>query len=1137
LNLRQFYPYILLFLVSCNPPHEKESVDFSLPTIVEAKGYIVPSDSLKVPQTTPTHLRMVQAKKPEMRETGTNVQSIEKPRQVKIINPTICTIGQGSYTTPKTVALTPQTKKAGVPAVLRAKEATNKDHNPDNFSSFGILQGLIDNQVTCIIQDKNSNLWLGTPNGVSKYDGQNFTQFTVKEGLCSNDIAYMLEDSKGNIWFATSGGASKYDGKTFTNFTENEGLCSNFVLSICEDKKGQIWLGTEGAPLSKLNQDKNTFTHYNEQNGLSSNVVWHIFEDKKGNLWFGTLGGGVSCLNKDETFFTHITEKDGLLENNVFKILEDRAGNMWLGTGKGISLYDGKQLTQFTENEGLSNNVIFSILEDQFGNIWFGTATGGVSRMSQDRKTFTHFSEKEGLSNNIIRSLWEDKNGTIWIGTQGDGVAKYNGNVFTHMTQNEGLSNNTVKSILGDKSGNIWLGTWQGGVSKLDNNGRLFSYFTENEGLSNNRIHCIAEDKNDNIWFGTDAGGACQLDKNGKQFAYLTEKEGLKSNEIRSILADKSGNIWLGTWSQGVSKYSPRQSGREGTITHYSEAEGLLGTIVNDILEDKKGNIWFGTEKGATCMNPENSSFTHFGKPEGLINPTVNCLFEDKSGNIWLGTEGGVTIYNGTHFLHLADNNGLTGKNVLSIVEDMTGNIWLGSSSGLNKVSPTGLLNITKPFNELRNTYDSHRKTTKSNPTDSSQKSGWQNYTYEDGLSGIACYSIFESNSGKIWLASNNRVTVYYPRNDQINKTPPNTQLTKITLFNESISWVKDSVFTLGNGVKAGDFMFDDLSEWYNIPQNLSLPHYDNYLTFHFVGISINSPQKVRYQYKLEGLEKNWSAVSNISEATFGNLPHGSYIFKVKSMNGEGTWSDEVHYPFVIRPPWWKTWWARLLYVCLGIGLLYSLIQYRISQGLMKVKALEAIRIKISSDLHDEVGSILSGLAMQSEMIALTSNIKDKSSLTEISAMSHDAMERMRDTVWAIDSRKDKFENLIDRMRFFAEKNLNMKGVNHDFVVKDVEMRRFIDPEKRQNVYLIFKEAITNIMRHSDASHVQIEFLQEKNKLSLIIHDNGSAKETTQSDGLGLNNMKTRAMRIGGTLRVQYAQGYLVELTFNTGYF
>jgi signal transduction histidine kinase len=260
-------------------------------------------------------------------------------------------------------------------------------------------------------------------------------------------------------------------------------------------------------------------------------------------------------------------------------------------------------------------------------------------------------------------------------------------------------------------------------------------------------------------------------------------------------------------------------------------------------------------------------------------------------------------------------------------------------------------------------------------------------------------------------------------------------------------------------------------------------------------------------------------------------LQPGDYLLELKASTGLND-DNAVYYSLHItmKQVWFKKPWIIALFSLVMIGLLVIYLRSRFNQKLKRQKDLADLRTKISSDLHDDVGTILSGLAMQSQMLTFTAKEEQKESLNEISNMSRDAMERMRDTVWAMDSRKDKYENLIDRMRAFVEKNLAMKNITHEFIVSDIDTKKFINPEKRQAIYLIFKEAITNIIKHSDGRHVIIQFGYEKNHLHLTINDNGSEKKATQSDGLGLSNMKMRADKINGQLTARYENGFKIEL-------
>jgi ligand-binding sensor domain-containing protein/serine phosphatase RsbU (regulator of sigma subunit) len=1008
-----WYLFLIISFFSCQEEKNSSSNTHTI-KVLEAKGYVVPKDSMATPKVIlmdESKPKKIAAGKPEIVPTNTNIHKAVIPTIVLAGKPRVITPGTDTFHVPKSFNI--QHSKlniitAGVPETVIAKDMANKDQNPENFSSFSKLQGLKHGNIICMLEDKSGNLWFGTAGGgVCKYDGKSFTHFTDKEGLSNNVVWSILEDKSGNLWFGTyGGGVSKYDGKSFTHFTDKEGLSNNVVSSILEDKSGSLWFGTYGGGVSKY--DGKSFTHFTEKEGLSNNAVRSILEDKSGNLWFGTSGGGVckydgNCVddiingtnlyqhnqqdlkkNKKDLVksFTHFTDKEGLSNNVVLSILEDKFGNLWFGTnGGGVSKYDGKSLTHFTDKEGLANNVVLSILEDKSGNLWFGTESGGVCKYNG--KSFTHFTDKEGLSNNDVRSMLEDKSGNLWFGTNGGGVCKYDGKSFTHFTDKEGLSNNVVWSMLEDKSGNLWFGTHGGGVFKYDGNCvddiingtnlyqhnqqdlkknkkdlvKSFTHFTEKEGLSNNNVLSILEDKSGNLWFGTIGSGVCKYDGNCvddiingtnlyqhnqqdlkknkkdlvKSFTHFTDKEGLSNNAVLSMLEDKSGNLWFGTRGGGVCKYD--------------------GNCVDDIIN--KTNLYQHNQQDLKKNKKDLvKSFTHFTDKEGLSNNVVLSILEDKSGNLWFGTAGGgVCKSDGKRFTHFTDKEGLSNNVVLSILEDKSGNLWFGTRFGLSKLTlaKLGALRQAQGDNMQYSVKEDNII--------------FKNYTYEDGFLGIGCFgnSICEATDGAIWIGTNDRLTVYHPPSDNLSvraqsitdTTAPNIQLTSIELFNENIAWVnlcqtersrsqaKDTTLTLGNGVSVSNFNFDGLTKWYSIPQNLSLAYNNNYLTFNFIGITMNQPKNVKYQYILEGIDENWSAITNKTSAPYGNLPHGTYTFKVKAMNSEGYWSAPFEYKFTIRPPFWQTWWFRTLIGLIIISSIWYFIKSREKKLIAEKEKLE----------------------------------------------------------------------------------------------------------------------------------------------------------------------------------------------------
>jgi signal transduction histidine kinase/ligand-binding sensor domain-containing protein/CheY-like chemotaxis protein/AraC-like DNA-binding protein len=767
-------------------------------------------------------------------------------------------------------AIQPESEVALLPQI--------KDAAITNLQYLDVEQGMPSSNILSIAEDRNGNFWFGTwEGGVSKYDGAGFTTYTEKEGLSSNTVWTIEEDRSGNLWFGTEGGGvSKYDGSGFTHYSEKEGLSSKTVLSIVEDHNGNLWFGSRGGGVSKFNGMG--FTHFTEKEGLSSNRVLSIAEDRRGNLWFGTEGGGVSKF--DGKGFTHYTEKDGLSSNQVWSIVEDRKGNLWFGTeGGGVSKFDGDRFTHLMEKDGLGSNTVRSIVEDRIGNLWFGSDGGGVSKY--DGEGLINFSEKEGLSSNRVLSIVEDRIGKLWFGTDGGGVSKYDEKGFSLFTEKEGLSSNRVRSILEDRNGNLWFGTWGGGVIKYD--GKELTQFTGKEGIRSNSVWSIIEDRNRNLWFGTGDGGVLKYD--GERFTYYTEKEGLSSNTVWSILEDKNGNLWFGTDGGGVSKYDG-----EG-FTHFTEKQGLSNNRVLSIVEDRNGNLWFGTWGGGVSKY-DGKGFTHYTEKEGLSSNRVWSILEDRSGNLWIGTGGsGVSKFDGKEFTHYTEKEGLSSNIVRSIVENKQVpngiEIYLGTEKGISK-----MIIPSKPNSNV-------------------EVSSIQVFEKQDGLKSLDALfsSAFIDSKNQAWWGMGKNLTMLDLNNQhQPVKDPPTVYLRQLAINEQFIDYhnLRDQ---LGSEIK-----FHGVKQFENYPLLLEVPYKKNHLTFLFSAIDWSALHKIRYSYRMLGLDDRWSIPSFEPKADFRNLPYGTFIFQLRAIGESGEWSKPFEYSFTIRPPWWQTWWAYLVY-------------------------------------------------------------------------------------------------------------------------------------------------------------------------------------------------------------------------------
>ncbi len=875
--------------------------------------------------------------------TNTNVHMVGEPDVVPIPEKlTIITPGTDTFGLPKKIPAAGKDIFCKQPVPVIAVPPRFKDATICNLQYLDVDQGMNSPYVNCILSDKSGNIWFGTKAGVSKYDGRSFVHYTEKEGLSNNIVLSMLQDKDGNLWFGTEGGgACRYDGKKFTRFSEKEGFSSNTVLSIIQDKKGNIWFGTNGG--GACSYDGKTFTNYTEKEGLCNNSVRGVLEDKDGNIWFGTNGSGLSRY--DGKSFTAFSENEGLSNNIVLSMLSDKDGNLWFGVDEGgVNLFDGKSFKHYKEAQGLSNNSVLSILQDKSGAIWFGTYSGGANRY--DGKTFTYFAEKEGLSNNYVKSMLEDKAGNLWMGTYGGGANRYDGKLFTHYTGKEGLGSNTVRSILDAKDGTIWFGTYGDGVISYD--GKSFTHLSEKEGLSSNYVKAILTDKAGNLWFGTDGGGAIKFD--GKTFSNYTEQEGLCSDYILSLLEDANGNIWFGSDGNGASRF-------DGTsFTTFSESEGLSNNTVLCMRADGCGNIWFGTDGGGACKF-DGEFFKYYTRKQGLGNDYIKTIFEDHDGNIWFGTDGQGLFWSSKNslcgrqvdFSKITEKDGLSNNIVTSILEDDKNNLWVATENGLNYIVKT-----------TNKTFDPDSK-------DSVKTHSYKIQVYTTS-SGLKANNFFQNSAlldskKHAWWGNGKALTMLDLNTFKLSADIPFIQLNSIELEQTFIDF-----YALQDSLKSGRPMivgtetkkslekvkFDGLADFYNYPKNLELPYNINHVTFHFSGIDWSSPDKIQYQYILEGIDKDWSPASPDNKALYSNLPCGDYTFKVKAIGLSQKWSNVLEYKFVINPPWWKTWAAYFLYIIIVISLIYAVINWRTAQLRAQQKQLEKIVAERTAEVVEQ---------------------------------------------------------------------------------------------------------------------------------------------------------------------------------------
>ncbi|MBI2506330.1 MAG: SpoIIE family protein phosphatase [Candidatus Latescibacteria bacterium] len=539
------------------------------------------------------------------------------------------------------------------------------------FVYFTKEDGLADDQVIALGEDREGRLWFGTPQGVSRFDGQTFATFTTADGLAGSYVATIAADREGNLWFGTNAGASRYDGRQFTTFTTAEGLAGSYVNAMAADREGHMWFGVGGG----VNRyDGKVWTTFTSAEGLAGNDVRAIAQDQQERIWFATYGGGVSRYDGQK--WTTFTTTEGLGHNNAVSMAVDGEGNLWVGTwGGGVSRYDGKAWTTFTAADGLASDQIISALTDREGDLWFAAYGGGVSRYRAQH--LTTFTTREGLVHNLVMVCLEDLQGNLWFGSVIAGCSRYDGKTWTTFTTREGLGSDQIWSGLVDRHGSVWFGT-TGGVSRYD--GKAWTSFTTKEGLANNFVPSMAEDRHGNVWFGT-ADGVSRYD--GKRFTTFTTKDGLAENDVRAIVEDREGTLWFGT-RNGASRYDGK------TWTTFPIPDGQSDSWVWSILQDRESNLWFGTY-GGSVWRYDGEKLANFSTHVGLADNVnlVRSIMEDRRGNLWFGTwGGGIRRYDGTVFQRLQRPDGLPSELVQRIIQTRNGDIWIATESGATRYRP-----------------------------------------------------------------------------------------------------------------------------------------------------------------------------------------------------------------------------------------------------------------------------------------------------------------------------------------------------------------------------------------------------------------------------------------------------------------
>lgn len=760
-----------------------------------------------------------------------------------------------------------------------------------DFRNFNVEDGLAQSQVLSMCQDHNGSIWFGTNSGgVSKYDGNKFVTYSENDSLINNVVFSIDELKNGKLAFGTNGGLSVFNGKTFTNYTEKDGLPHNRVFKVLQDDdNGTVWIGT-GKGVCLL--EGNKLIPFNSDTLLNKSSVFTIYADKSNNVWFGTIGAGLIKYNAATKRFSYFNKSMGLRDNFVRSINEDMQGNIYVGTISGINKINGPGVIQHVNIPGEENIGFTAIIPDNRNNLWFATNEGIYK---YNGYAYRRFRDNNGLASNKLLCGMLDREGNYWFGTDGFGVSKFSSEAFTSYSVKDSLPGDYISCIFQDSNKNMWLGIRNFGVVKMQN-GKMINYRLNIHDLSNsiadNDVQAICEDAAGDIFFGTKSG--LSILSNGK-FSNYTTRNGLPENNIYSIIRSANNTMWIAT-SNGLCSF------KNGVITTLQQINNIKtdrGNIpLYQIFQDGKATFWMATESGA--IEYTNNKVIRFNKSNGFTDKRVTSILEDSKGTIWFGTDEGLFAYSGGKFSPVNEDMGLASNKIYLLL--LNGDqLWIGTNKGLDKLD-----------------LISYR---------ANASIQLKHFGKEEGLNGIECNSnsCVKDNEGNLWFGTIKGATVYNPRFDKINREEAITRITGIRLFFQNADAELDK-FADGR---------DSITQ---LPLHLVLPYDKNHITFDFIGVCITNPNKVKYQFKLEGADKDWFPPTSKTEATYSSLPAGDYTFYLKAMNNDGIWNEKpVSFKFSILPPWWKTWWFYSLCGILAFAGVYLFIVVR-TRNLQKAK-------------------------------------------------------------------------------------------------------------------------------------------------------------------------------------------------------